>query len=66
MKETWVNDPGKGIRWRGFALRVALGFPDGPRAGMAALGFLWVQRLINKYEEVRCDRFFDADRQLKK
>ncbi|MFA6449122.1 MAG: hypothetical protein WCX65_06640 [bacterium] len=65
MRERWVKDPGKGTRWRDFDLRAALGFPDIYRVGMANLGFLWVYHLLNSRQEVRCDRFFDADRQLK-
>lgn len=66
MREQWVIDPRKGADWHGFAVRVALGFPESYRVGMANLGFLWVQRLFNSFREVRCDRFFDADRQLKR
>lgn len=65
MRERWIRDPAKGNEWHGYALRVALGFPDTYSVGMANLGFLWVYHLLNGCPEVRCDRFFDADRQLK-
>jgi len=65
MEEIWVHDPEKGADWHGYALRIALGFPDRYEIGMANLGFLWVQHLFNSFREVRCDRFFDANRQLK-
>ncbi len=64
MAERWIADPGKGERWRDFGLRIALGFPDTYRVGMANLGYLWVFHLLNQYTEVRCDRFFVPNRQL--
>jgi len=45
--------------------RVALGFPNSYEIGMSNLGFQWVYRLLNREEDVACDRFFadeDADR----
>ncbi len=65
MREKWIRDPMKGNEWHGYALHVALGFPDTYSVGMSNLGFLWVCHLMNRHAEVRCDRFFDADRQLK-
>ncbi|HOX28316.1 MAG TPA: radical SAM protein [bacterium] len=65
MTEKWVYEPGKDGEWREYKLRVAIGFPDVREVGMSNLGFLWVYHLINRLEEVRCDRFFAANRQLK-
>ena len=45
--------------------RVALGFPNSYEIGMSNLGFQWVYRLLNREEDIACDRFFadeDADR----
>ncbi len=45
--------------------RVALGFPSSYEIGMSNLGFQWVYRLLNREEDVACDRFFadeNADR----
>ncbi|MCM3875189.1 MAG: radical SAM protein [Thermoanaerobaculia bacterium] len=45
--------------------RVALGFPNSYEIGMSNLGFQWVYRLLNREENIACDRFFadeDADR----
>jgi len=66
MGETWIREPGKGDGWREYKLRMALCFPGPYRVGMANLGFLWVYHLVNRYGEVRCDRFFASDRQLNK
>ncbi len=45
--------------------RVALGFPNRYEVGMSNLGFQWVYRLLNREEDVACERFFwddeDAD-----
>ncbi|HEX7616041.1 MAG TPA: radical SAM protein [Thermoanaerobaculia bacterium] len=44
--------------------RVALGFPNSYEIGMSNLGFQWVYRLLNREEDIACDRFFadeDAD-----
>ncbi len=44
--------------------RVALGFPSTYRVGMSNLGFQWVYRLLNREEDVSCERFFfDAERE---
>lgn len=37
---------------------VALGFPNSYEIGMSNLGFQWVYRLLNREEDVTCDRFF--------
>lgn len=66
MQEKWISDPGKGDGWKEYALKVALCFPDQYSVGMSNLGFLWVYELLNRFQEVRCDRFFTADRQLNK
>ncbi|HOY62626.1 MAG TPA: hypothetical protein PLS19_03260 [bacterium] len=66
MDEIWTHDPKKGSDWQGYALRIAIGFPGDRSAGTACLGFLWAQHLFNLNQEVRCDRFFKSDRQLKK
>ncbi len=46
--------------------RVALGFPNAYEIGMSNLGFQWVYRLLNREEDVACERFFveeeDRDR----
>ncbi len=45
--------------------RVALGFPNSYEIGMSNLGFQWVYRLLNREEDIACDRFFadeDSDR----
>ena len=45
--------------------RVAIGFPNSYEIGMSNLGFQWVYRLLNREEDIACDRFFadeDADR----
>ncbi len=43
--------------------RVALGFPSTYRVGMSNLGFQWVYRLLNREEDVACERFFhEAER----
>jgi radical SAM superfamily enzyme YgiQ (UPF0313 family) len=45
--------------------RVALGFPNSYEIGMSNLGFQWVYRLLNREDDIACDRFFadeDADR----
>ncbi|HOO57531.1 MAG TPA: radical SAM protein [bacterium] len=65
MQEKWVIDPGKGTDWHGYVLKIAIGFPGDYRTGMANLGLLWVQHLFNRHSEVRCDRFFESNRQLK-
>jgi radical SAM superfamily enzyme YgiQ (UPF0313 family) len=66
MDEIWALDTKKGSDWHGYSLRIAIGFPGYRSAGTACLGFLWAQRLFNLNQEVRCDRFFKSDRQLKK
>ena len=38
--------------------RVALGFPSPYEVGMSNLGFQWVYRLLNREEDVSCERFF--------
>jgi radical SAM superfamily enzyme YgiQ (UPF0313 family) len=38
--------------------RVALGFPNAYEIGMSNLGFQWVYRLLNREEDVVCERFF--------
>ena len=38
--------------------RVALGFPSPYKVGMSNLGFQWVYRLLNREEDVSCERFF--------
>ena len=38
--------------------RVALGFPNSYEIGMSNLGFQWVYRLLNREEDVSCERFF--------
>ena len=38
--------------------RVALGFPNSYEVGMSNLGFQWVYRLLNREEDVSCERFF--------
>jgi len=46
--------------------RVALGFPNSYEIGMSNLGFQWVYRLLNREEDVACDRFFaDEDGDLR-
>jgi radical SAM superfamily enzyme YgiQ (UPF0313 family) len=41
--------------------RVALGFPNSYEIGMSNLGFQWVYRLLNREENMACDRFFADD-----
>src|SRR5450631_4685168 len=41
--------------------RVALGFPNSYEIGMSNLGFQWVYRLLNREEDMACDRFFADD-----
>lgn len=38
--------------------RVALGFANTYEVGMSNLGFQWVYRLLNREEDVSCERFF--------
>ncbi len=38
--------------------RVALGFPNSYGIGMSNLGFQWVYRLLNREQEIACERFF--------
>src|SRR5512140_391662 len=38
--------------------RIALGFPNSYGIGMSNLGFQWVYRLLNREDEVACERFF--------
>lgn len=38
--------------------RVALGFPNSYEIGMSNLGFQWVFRLLNREDDVSCERFF--------
>jgi radical SAM superfamily enzyme YgiQ (UPF0313 family) len=46
--------------------RVALGFPNSYEIGMSNLGFQWVYRLLNREEDIACDRFFaDEDGDLR-
>src|SRR5512141_1488958 len=40
------------------AYRMALGFPNSYEIGMSNLGFQWVFRLLNRVEDLVCDRFF--------
>ncbi len=44
--------------------RVALGFPNSYEVGMSNLGFQWVYRLLNREEEVSCERFFFDEEEL--
>lgn len=50
---------------RGGRHRVGLGFANSYEVGMSNLGFQWVYRLLNREEDVTCERFFhdplDAD-----
>ena len=41
--------------------RVALGFPNSYEIGMSNLGFQWVYRLLNREDDVACERFFAED-----
>ncbi|HEX7579296.1 MAG TPA: radical SAM protein [Thermoanaerobaculia bacterium] len=46
--------------------RVAFGFPNAYRVGMSNLGFQWVYRLLNREDDVVCERFFqEAGRETK-
>lgn len=38
--------------------RVALGFPNSYEIGMSNLGFQWVYRLLNREDDLSCERFF--------
>lgn len=44
--------------------RVALGFPNSYEVGMSNLGFQWVYRLLNREEDVSCERFFYDEAEL--
>ena len=44
--------------------RVALGFPNSYEVGMSNLGFQWVYRLLNREEELSCERFFFDEAEL--
>jgi radical SAM superfamily enzyme YgiQ (UPF0313 family) len=44
--------------------RVALGFPNSYEIGMSNLGFQWVYRLLNREEDVSCERFFFDEEEL--
>lgn len=44
--------------------RVALGFPNSYEIGMSNLGFQWVYRLLNREEELSCERFFFDEAEL--
>jgi radical SAM superfamily enzyme YgiQ (UPF0313 family) len=46
------------------SLRVALGFPNSYEVGMSNLGFQWVFRLLNREEDVSCERFFFDEAEL--
>jgi radical SAM superfamily enzyme YgiQ (UPF0313 family) len=41
--------------------RVALGFPNSYEIGMSNLGFQWVYRLLNREEDIACERFFSDE-----
>jgi radical SAM superfamily enzyme YgiQ (UPF0313 family) len=43
---------------RGGRHRVALGFANSYEIGMSNLGFQWVYRLLNREDDVSCERFF--------
>ncbi|KAA0252466.1 MAG: radical SAM protein [Acidobacteria bacterium] len=43
---------------RGGRHRVGLGFANSYEVGMSNLGFQWVYRLLNREEDVTCERFF--------
>src|SRR5260221_8016189 len=43
------------------AYRVALGFPNSYEIGMSNLGFQWVYRLLNREEDIACERFFSDE-----
>src|ERR1035437_3634920 len=46
--------------------RVAFGFPNAYRVGMSNLGFQWVYRLLNREDDITCERFFqEAGRETK-
>jgi len=49
---------------RGGRHRVALGFPNSYEVGMSNLGFQWVYRLLNREEDVSCERFFYDEAEL--
>ena len=40
------------------AYRIALGFPNAYDVGMSNLGFQWVYRLLNRVDDLVCERFF--------
>lgn len=44
--------------------RVALGFPNSYEVGMSNLGFQWVYRLLNREEDLSCERFFFDEEEL--
>jgi radical SAM superfamily enzyme YgiQ (UPF0313 family) len=45
---------------------VAFGFPNTYRVGMSNLGFQWVYRLLNREDDIVCERFFqEAGRETK-
>jgi len=49
---------------RGGRHRVALGFPNSYEVGMSNLGFQWAYRLLNREEDVTCERFFYDEAEL--